>query len=62
MQKIREQKENESRRLWREVTAGLKYNDIDKASNAKTELEQKQRDEAKTRKELNAEWETKVSP
>lgn len=58
---ISEQRENESRRLWKEVTAGLKLNDIEKATNAKTSLEQKQRDEAKKRKEMNLEWETKVS-
>lgn len=39
---------------------GLKFNDIDKATNAKFALEQKQRDEAKERKERNEEWETKV--
>lgn len=58
---ISQQDENESRRLWKEVTAGLKFNDIDKATNAKFALEQKQRDEAKDRKERNEEWETKVS-
>lgn len=38
----------------------LKYNDIDKATNAKFQVEQKQREEAKERKTTNAEWETKV--
>lgn len=57
---ISQQEENESRRLWKEVTAGLKFNDIDKATTAKFALEQKQRDEAKERKEKNEEWETKV--
>lgn len=60
VQPIREQKSHESRRLWREVTAGLKFNDIEKATNAKAELEQKQRDGAKERKENNIEWETNV--
>lgn len=61
VQPIRDQKNNESRKLWREVTAGLKYNDIDKATNAKAELEQIQRDSAKYRKENNVEWDTKVN-
>lgn len=59
VQPISEQKENESRRMWVDVTAGLRFNDIDKATNAKQRLEQKQRDEAKQRKEANIEWETK---
>lgn len=57
---ISDQRENESRRLWKEVTAGLKLNDIEKATTAKTSLEQKQRDEAKKRKEKNLDWETKL--
>lgn len=56
---IAEQVENESRRIWVDVTAGLRFNDIDKATTAKQKLEQKQRDEAKQRKEANLEWETK---
>lgn len=58
---ISQQRENESRKLWKDVTAGLKYNDIEKATQAKADLEQKQRDEAKERKLSNVEWETKVS-
>lgn len=58
---ICEQDENESRRLWKEVTKGLKFNDIDKASNAKYEIEESQRQEAKERKNSNLEWETKAS-
>lgn len=60
MKPIAEQEENESRRLWKEVTAGLKFNDIDKASKAKSLVEQKQRDEAKQRRDTNLKWETKV--
>lgn len=56
---ISEQTENESRRIWVDVTAGLRFNDIDRATTAKSRLEQKQRDEAKQRKEGNIEWETK---
>jgi hypothetical protein len=57
---ISQQEANESRRLWKEVTAGLKFNDIDKATSAKQTLEQKQRDEAKERKEAGLEWRTKL--
>lgn len=57
---INEQDENESRKLWKEVTAGLRLNDIEKATNAKTALEQKQRDEAKKRKDRGINWVTKV--
>lgn len=56
---ISEQALHESRRIWVEVTAGLRLNDIDRATNAKTQLEQKQRDEAKMRKENGLDWETK---
>ncbi|GFG40188.1 hypothetical protein Cfor_09776 [Coptotermes formosanus] len=55
---IAEQAENESRRLWKEVTSGLRFRDIDRATTAKFALEQKQRDEAKDRKEKGIKWET----
>lgn len=55
------QDENESRKLWKEVTAGLRFNEIDKATNAKQALEQKQRDEAKERKESGKDWQTRVN-
>lgn len=76
---ISEQEEFESRRIWKEVTAGLRYvksafvvidlililffrlNDIDRATNAKCLVEQKQRDEAKTRKEDGSSWVTRVN-
>ncbi|XP_019877169.2 oxysterol-binding protein-related protein 9 isoform X3 [Aethina tumida] len=60
VQPIRNQADNESRKLWKEVTAGLRFNEIDKATNAKQALEQKQRDEAKERKESGKEWKTKL--
>lgn len=37
-----------------------RLNDIERATNAKSQVEQKQRDEAKLRKENSVEWETKV--
>lgn len=38
-----------------------RLNDIERATNAKSQVEQKQRDEAKLRKENSDEWETKVA-
>lgn len=56
-----EQEEYESRKVWRDVTVGLRINDMDKATAAKCAIEQKQRDEARLRKENNIPWQTKVS-
>ncbi|XP_065077737.1 oxysterol-binding protein-related protein 9 [Ochlerotatus camptorhynchus] len=56
---VAEQTDNESRNVWKEVTAGLKMNDIDKATNAKFQVEQKQRNEARERKEASGEWENR---
>ncbi|XP_044744788.1 oxysterol-binding protein-related protein 9 [Coccinella septempunctata] len=57
---ISQQEENESRKVWKDVTLGLKLNDIDKATAAKQKVEQRQRDEAKERKESGGEWNTKL--
>ncbi|XP_071525487.1 oxysterol-binding protein-related protein 9 isoform X2 [Panulirus ornatus] len=57
---ISQQAPNESRFMWKEVTAGLKFNHIDHATAAKCALEQKQRDEAKYRKDNSLVWETKL--
>ncbi|KAK7586239.1 hypothetical protein V9T40_004115 [Parthenolecanium corni] len=57
VRRIEEQSENESRKIWKEVTLGLKYNNVDQATNAKIYIEQKQRDEAQARKEKNETWE-----
>ncbi|CAO1403299.1 unnamed protein product [Diamesa serratosioi] len=56
---VMNQEDNESRKIWRDVTAGLKANDIDRATAAKFEVEQKQRAEAKTRKDANALFDNK---
>lgn len=56
---ISEQTEYESRNVWKEVTAGLKLNEIERATNAKCQVEQKQREEAKIRKDNDGIWETK---
>lgn len=57
---IEQQDDNESRKLWKEVTAGLRLNNVSRASNAKCSLEQKQRLEAQQRKEMGVDWETKL--
>lgn len=59
VRRISEQADNESRRIWLEVTAGLCLNDIERATTAKSKLEQRQREEAKQRKETSTEWITK---
>lgn len=58
--KVSEQSKFESRRLWRQVTYGLKENDIEGATAAKFALEQRQREEAAARKESGLKWETKL--
>ncbi|XP_046433854.1 oxysterol-binding protein-related protein 9 isoform X2 [Neodiprion pinetum] len=57
---VSEQEECESRKVWREVTAGLRLNDMDRATAAKCSIEQRQRDEARLRKESNVPWQTKL--
>ena len=57
---VAEQETFESRRLWREVTHGLKFNNIEAATEAKCGLETKQRTEAKERKEKGEVWEQRI--
>lgn len=57
---VRQQGRFESRRLWKDVTYGLKANDIDAATAGKSRLEQRQREEAAERKEKGEKWETKL--
>jgi len=57
---VAEQEKYESRRLWREVTQGLKSNNIEQATDAKCFLEQKQREEAKDRKEKAEKWDNRM--
>lgn len=47
--------------LWKDVTVNLKLKDIDAATEAKHRLEEKQRAEARERKENEMQWETRVS-
>jgi len=53
---ISKQKENESRRLWKDVTIALKKNDIEAATAAKFKLEQRQREEGAFRAANNIDW------
>src|SRR5580698_10250061 len=52
---------HESRRLWMNVTYNLKVGSVDKATEHKSFLEQRQRDEAKSRSERGSEWRQRVS-
>uniref|UniRef100_A0A3B4T290 Oxysterol-binding protein n=1 Tax=Seriola dumerili TaxID=41447 RepID=A0A3B4T290_SERDU len=60
VRKLEDQLEYESRRLWRDVTLNLKLKDIDAATEAKHRLEEKQRAEARDRKENEQQWETRL--
>ncbi len=46
--------------LWKDVTYYLKFKQMDKATAAKSFLEQRQRQEAKERAEKALKWQTKV--
>ncbi|XP_050400824.1 oxysterol-binding protein-related protein 9 [Patella vulgata] len=54
-----QQDEFESRRLWQDVTHHLKMKNVVEATESKHKLEQRQREEAKERKEAGVKWETK---
>ena len=47
--------------LWKDVTYYLKSKQLDKATEAKSFLEQRQREEAKERYEKSLKWQTKVN-
>ena len=55
-----QQDEYESRRLWKNVTKHLKDKDVEGATEFKHQLEQRQREEAKARKESGEKWKHKV--
>ena len=61
VRKLEDQNEYESRCLWKDVTFNLKIRDIDAATEAKHRLEERQRAEARERKEKEIQWETRVS-
>ncbi|XP_040216422.1 oxysterol-binding protein-related protein 9 isoform X3 [Rana temporaria] len=60
VRKLEDQLEYESRRLWKDVTYNLKIHDIDCATDAKHRLEERQRAEARERKEKEVQWETRL--
>ncbi|XP_019386955.1 PREDICTED: oxysterol-binding protein-related protein 9 isoform X1 [Crocodylus porosus] len=60
VRKLEDQEEYESRCLWKDVTHNLKVRDIDAATDAKHRLEEKQRAEARARKENETSWETRL--
>ncbi|XP_012680810.1 oxysterol-binding protein-related protein 9 isoform X3 [Clupea harengus] len=60
VRKLEDQLDYESRCLWRDVTLNLKLRDIDAATEAKHRLEEKQRAEARERKENEMQWETRL--
>ncbi|KAM8930267.1 oxysterol-binding protein-related protein 9 isoform 3-T3 [Pelodytes ibericus] len=60
VRKLEDQMEYESRRLWKDVTCNLKIRDIDAATEAKHSLEERQRAEARERKEKETQWETRL--
>ncbi|CAH6790655.1 Osbpl9 [Phodopus roborovskii] len=60
VRKLEDQNEYESRCLWKDVTFNLKIRDIDAATEAKHRLEERQRAEARERKEKEIQWETRL--
>uniref|UniRef100_A0A671P5A7 Oxysterol-binding protein n=1 Tax=Sinocyclocheilus anshuiensis TaxID=1608454 RepID=A0A671P5A7_9TELE len=60
VRKLEDQLEYESRSLWKDVTVNLKLKYIDAATEAKHRLEEKQRAEARERKEKEMQWETRL--
>ncbi|XP_078354846.1 oxysterol-binding protein-related protein 9-like isoform X1 [Oculina patagonica] len=60
VKKVSKQEETESRRLWKDVTASLKIDDVENATASKHKLEERQRAEARERKEKGLSWETKL--
>ncbi|KAI6064014.1 Oxysterol-binding protein-related protein 9 isoform X4 [Aix galericulata] len=60
VRKLEDQEDFESRCLWKDVTYNLKIRDIDAATAAKHALEERQRAEARARKENETSWETRL--
>ncbi|BGP02164.1 Oxysterol-binding protein-like protein 7 [Rhodotorula toruloides] len=54
-----QQSPNESRRLWAKVTAAIKAKDLDAATDAKTEIEETQREAARERESRGESWQPK---
>uniref|UniRef100_A0A8C6EW36 Oxysterol-binding protein n=1 Tax=Marmota marmota marmota TaxID=9994 RepID=A0A8C6EW36_MARMA len=60
VRKLEDQNEYEYGCLWKDVTFNLKIRDIDAATEAKHRLEERQRAEARERKEKEIQWETRL--
>ncbi|XP_046893196.1 oxysterol-binding protein-related protein 9 isoform X3 [Hypomesus transpacificus] len=60
VRKLEDQLVYESRSMWKDVTLNLKLKDIDAATEAKHSLEERQRGEARERKENEQQWETRL--
>ncbi len=56
LKKICDQVDNESRVVWQAVTAHLRNKQVEEATNAKFQIEEKQREIAKQRKIMNTVW------
>jgi hypothetical protein len=61
IRKVDCQGEFESKRKWQRVTEALLRDDVEAASAAKHEIEERQRQEARERKENGVEWKQKVT-
>eukprot|EP00794_Sanderia_malayensis_P007857 gene7857-8707_t len=57
---VPKQQPYESRRMWQDVTKNLKIGNIEQATAGKHKLEEKQRADAKERKEKNEKWQNRV--
>ncbi|XP_021950667.1 oxysterol-binding protein-related protein 9 [Folsomia candida] len=57
---IAQQETYESRRMWKDVTRGLKFREIDNATNAKFFLEERQRQEARERSARSETWKPRM--
>ena len=58
---INEQEDYESRKLWKHVTLALKKQNVDEATEAKYQIEQRQRELVKEREQLASKWQNRVS-
>ena len=59
LRSLADQNDNESRKLWQNVTRYLRNKEIQLVADEKHAIEEKQREIAKQRKEMNLEWSAK---
>nr|XP_027199702.1 oxysterol-binding protein-related protein 9-like [Dermatophagoides pteronyssinus] len=57
---INEQEDYESRKLWKHVTLALKKQNVDEATEAKYQIEQRQRELVKEREQLASKWQNRM--